>query len=190
MGVGSASRRTGRSSGPCGPQRVLKAGSCVSPRQRSRRHYAARRPRRSAVRGRSVGHHYWVPSRRRDEPGSDRAECFIPAGVSLTDAVRQALEGFHACTAFEPSNGEVDTIEPVFVGTGDPPDFVGEPGVLLTWHQSQARFGLVIGISRLAWQSAGLEAAPFYLRLAVDEPHAPSPDGSRRWFLDLPSGPY
>jgi uncharacterized protein YbjT (DUF2867 family) len=72
----------------------------------------------------------------------------------------------------------------------DRPDFIGEPGVLLTWHQGAAQFGVVIAIGRLAWQSAGLESVPFYLRLAVDEPHRPAPEGSRRWFLDLPSGPY
>jgi hypothetical protein len=106
------------------------------------------------------------------------------------EAVRQAIDSFRACRAFEPSSGSVETIEAVEVGAGEPPDFVGEPGVLLTWRQPAGRFGLLIAIDRLVWQAGGLDETGFYLRLAVDEPHRPAVDGSRRWFLDLPSGPY
>jgi hypothetical protein len=35
-------------------------------------------------------------------------------------------------------------------------------------------------IGRLAEQSGGLSAVPFYLRLVIDEPHVPTPDSSRQ----------
>jgi hypothetical protein len=108
----------------------------------------------------------------------------IPPSTSLADAARQAVEGFLASTAFHPSTGEVDSIEVVGVAEA------AEPHVRMTWHQGEHLFGLLIPISRLAVESGGLDAVPFYLRLAMDEPHSPTEDGSRHWFSDLPSGPY
>jgi hypothetical protein len=36
--------------------------------------------------------------------------------LDLREAARQAIDGFHTCTVFEPSNGEVEKIELVEVG--------------------------------------------------------------------------
>jgi hypothetical protein len=78
----------------------------------------------------------------------------------------------------------------VWVSRGAPPDLEPEPGIRLTWRQPDGRFGLLMPIRRLAEQSGGLGSVPFYLRLAVDEPHGPTADGAVMWFSDLPSGPY
>jgi hypothetical protein len=107
--------------------------------------------------------------------------------MPLEQAVQRALEGFLASTAFQPSNGEVESVEVVEVVEVEE---TSEPGIRLTWHQGQHAFGLLIPITRLAYESGGLDQAPWYLRLAVDEPHEPAPNGERRWFSDLPSGPY
>jgi hypothetical protein len=121
---------------------------------------------------------------------SDVDEPPIPRGLTLTDAAQQAVEGFRTSTAFQPSTGEVDSIGVVHVGGGQPPEDVAEPGVEMTWHQGKHRFGLLMPITRLAAEAGGLGAVPFYLRVAIDEPHRPTADGTRRWFSDLPSGPY
>ena len=63
-------------------------------------------------------------------------------------------------------------------------------GVAVRWRQGTREFGLLMPIERLARQSGGLDGVPFYLREAVCEPHDASPDGTRTWFTDLPSGPY
>jgi hypothetical protein len=60
----------------------------------------------------------------------------------------------------------------------------------MQWRQGDQEFGLLMPIERLAHQAAGLDSVPFYLRLAVDEPHNQSPQETRTWFTDLPSGPY
>jgi hypothetical protein len=60
----------------------------------------------------------------------------------------------------------------------------------MKWHQGEHQFGLLMPITRLATQAGDLDGVAFYLRLAVDEPHEPSPNGERRWFSNLPSGPY
>lgn len=57
----------------------------------------------------------------------------------MLDAARQAVDGFHASTAFEPSSGEVESIEAVWMSRGVPPD--SEPGIRLTWRQPQAGSG-------------------------------------------------
>ena len=106
------------------------------------------------------------------------------------DAARQAVDGFHSSRSSGRNGGEVESIEVVWVSRGAPPDLQPEPGVRLSWRQRQGRFGLLMPIQRLAEQSGSLEMVPFYLRLAVDEPHgAPAPEAVM-WFGDLPSGPY
>jgi hypothetical protein len=137
-----------------------------------------------------VRHNLCVPFRVRKNGGHLPEEPSIPAGMALTDAAQQAIDGFLASTALQPSMGEVDGVELVRVSDGQVSEHQGEPGVQLTWHQGEHRFGLLIPISRLAAESGGLDAVPFYLRLAIDEPHSPTPYGSRHWFSDLPSGPY
>jgi hypothetical protein len=80
-------------------------------------------------------------------------------------------------------SGHLDEIEVIYVGEGS------EPGLRMTWHQGADRFGLLNSVGRLAEQAGGLDALPFYLRLAIDEPHGPVPHASRQWFLALPSAP-
>jgi hypothetical protein len=58
------------------------------------------------------------------------------------------------------------------------------------WKTSSNRFGLLNSVRSLAEQAGGLDALPFYLRLAIHEPRGPVPDASRMWFLDLPTAPY
>ncbi|MCU1675378.1 MAG: hypothetical protein JWM93_136 [Frankiales bacterium] len=60
----------------------------------------------------------------------------------------------------------------------------------MRWRQGPNQFGLLIAMSRLVRQAGDVSQLAPYLKLAVDEPHVPSPDGSRVWFFDLPSGPY
>lgn len=106
------------------------------------------------------------------------------------DAARRAVEGFRSSRSSGRNAGEVESIEVVWVSRGAPPDLGPEPGVRLTWRQREGRFGLLMPIERLAEQSGSLEMVPFYLRLAVDEPHgAPDPE-TVMWFSNLPSGPY
>lgn len=112
----------------------------------------------------------------------------IPAGVSLLDAARQAVAGLREAAPWDPPNGVLDSVDVVHVCPT--PDGAWEPGVVMTWHQGENLFGLVIAIGRLARESGGLEAVPTYLMLAIDEPHGPTEDGSRLWFFDLPSGSY
>lgn len=114
----------------------------------------------------------------------------MPSGMTLLDAARQAVAGFHASTAFQPSGGEVESIEVVWMSRGSAPNLEPEPGIRLTWRQSGNRFGLLMTIRRLAERSGGLDSVPFYLRLAVDEPHGSSADGAALWFSDLPSSPF
>lgn len=113
----------------------------------------------------------------------------IPRGVALIDAARQTVAAFIAAPPTESPFHEVEGVEVVQVSTGPWPS-KDEPGVELRWRQGENRYGLLIPIERLARQSGGLDGAPFYLRLAVDEPHGPVPEGTRLWFSDLPSGPY
>jgi hypothetical protein len=60
--------------------------------------------------------------------------------VTLLDAARQVIDGFHASTAFEPLGGEVESIEVVWVSWGQ--DLEREPGIRLTWRQPGGRFGV------------------------------------------------
>ena len=60
----------------------------------------------------------------------------------------------------------------------------------MQWRQGLKQFGLLMPIDRLAHQAGGLDSVPFYLGLAVDEPHDQPQEGTRTWFTDLPSGPY
>ena len=100
------------------------------------------------------------------------------------------MQRFQASQPWESAGGEVEEIEVVHVAAGSHPDAPGEPGLSMTWHQDSDSYGLVMPIARLAAQAGDLDAVPFYLRLAIDEPHRSSPDGSRVWFFDLPAGPY
>jgi hypothetical protein len=60
----------------------------------------------------------------------------------------------------------------------------------MRWRQGSNLYGLLMPLGRLVDQAGDIAQVPFYLQLAVDEPHAEAPDGTRLWFQDLPSGPY
>jgi hypothetical protein len=113
----------------------------------------------------------------------------LPSGAISFDAAQEAVAGFYACTAFEPSSGEVASIEVVSMNDRSAANSEDEPGICLTWRQAENQFGLLMTLRRLAEQSGGLDSVPFYLRLAVDEPHGPTAGGAVRWFSDLPSSP-
>jgi hypothetical protein len=118
----------------------------------------------------------------------------LPSGVTQVDAARQAVAGFLAGPPDWPdelraSDAEVDQVEVVELRSGQAP-VATAVGVALQWRQGSHLFGLLMPIERLARQAGGLEGVPFYLRLAVIEPHGGSSVGTRTWFTDLPSGPY
>jgi hypothetical protein len=112
----------------------------------------------------------------------------IPADVSLLDAARRAVTSLRELSPWDPPGGVLDTVEVAHVCRT--PDADRVPAVVMTWHQDENLFGLVMPIERLAFQSGDLDAVPTYLMVAIDEPHGPTEDGSRLWFLDLPSGPF
>ena len=85
--------------------------------------------------------------------------------------------------------GLLEHIEVVAVAAGNV-GLLAEPGLLMRWRQNDQPFALLAPVRRLAEQAGGLDALPFYLDLARDEPHAPGADGMTVWFTDLPSGPY
>lgn len=89
----------------------------------------------------------------------------------------------------DPPYGELDAIEVVHCCAGQEPSEM-VPGVELRWHQGDNEFGILTPIDRLALQSGGLSGVPFYLHLALHEPHGEAPAGTRLWLNDLPSGPY
>lgn len=113
----------------------------------------------------------------------------IPPGVTLVEAAQQAVAGFLAASPIDPLYGELDSIEVVHASTGPAPSDI-VPGFELRWHQGDNRFGILTPIERLALQAGGLAGVPFYLHLALHEPHREAPGGTRLWFNDLPSGPY
>ena len=101
-----------------------------------------------------------------------------------------AAEAVRTAPADDPSpGGDLDGIEVVYIGEGSEVGWAGEPGLLMTWQQDGKRFGLLASLRRLAGQAGGLDALPFYLRLAIDEPHWPASNAGRHWFLELPTAP-
>jgi hypothetical protein len=124
-------------------------------------------------------------------PGAE--EPAIPKGVALVDAAQQVVREFLAEATGELWKDDLDTIDVVYVSNGQASErgwSEPEPGVRMTWHQGANRFGLLISINRLAEESGDLGGVPFFLRVAIREPHGPTADGSRLWFLHLPSGTY
>jgi hypothetical protein len=86
-------------------------------------------------------------------------------------------------------SGDLQSIEAVHVGRGwSASDVV--PGIEMRWRQGSDLYGLLMPLERLVDEAGDLAQVPFYLRLAVDEPHGEVPEGTRLWFQDLPSGPY
>ncbi len=113
--------------------------------------------------------------------------------VAVDDALAGAadvVERLRSASPWVPAGGVLDSVDVVHVGVGQQVGQAYEPGVRMKWHQGESRFGLLMSIRRLAEQSAGIDSVPFYLQFAVDEPHEGAPDGSRVWFVDLPSAPY
>lgn len=102
-------------------------------------------------------------------------------------AAQEAVAAFLAHAPIG-DHGEVEVVEVVHLRSDQ--DSATVPGVSLQWRQGPHEFGLLMPIDRLISQAGGLDGVAFYLHLAVDEPHGGSPDGTRAWFTDLPSGPY
>jgi hypothetical protein len=112
------------------------------------------------------------------------------AATTSWERAENAVASFHACKAFEPSNGRVRAIEVVWISQASRGGNDLTAGIRLTWTQGPWSFGLLMPIDRLIEQSGDAESVGFYLRLAVDEPHGPTPNAAAAWFTDLPSGPY
>lgn len=114
----------------------------------------------------------------------------LPAGIDLRAAALVAVEAVRTAAPKDLTSGcELDDIEVVYIAEGYQIGQDPEPGLRMTWHQADAQFGLLNSVRRLAEQAGGLDALPFYLWLAIDEPHGPVPDARRLWFLYLPSAP-
>jgi hypothetical protein len=110
----------------------------------------------------------WI---RRGARSSDDDESPLPRGVSQAEAARQVVA---ALLADPPeSDAEIEGVEEVQLRSGQWP-VTTTHGVAMQWRQGGNEFGLLIPIERLARQAGGLDAVPFYLGLAVDEPHNPS----------------
>ena len=107
----------------------------------------------------------------------------LPAGIDLYAAALVVVEEVSSPPPDPAPGGELDDIEVIYIGERP------EPGLRMTWHQGAYRFGLLNSVRRLAEQAGGLDALPFYLRLAIDESHEPAPNAGRHWFLDLPTAP-
>lgn len=138
----------------------------------------------SAAPVQQVGHPVGVRLRRSSGPsrgGQLRA-------VDMAAEGRAVVERIRASRRPETTYGALESIEMVQVGEGERMDQFPEHGLRMTWRQDDAAFGLLMSMGRLVAQSGSVESIEFYLRLAIDEPHSPAPDGSRLWFLDLPSG--
>jgi hypothetical protein len=103
------------------------------------------------------------------------------------EQVVQIIDRFRSSAALEPLGGEVGELEAVWVSREGGLAGNDEAAVRMTWRQASNHFGLLMPLSRLLKQSGDLDGAAFALRLAVDEPHEPSPDGTTLWFEDLPT---
>jgi hypothetical protein len=115
----------------------------------------------------------------------------LPSGIDALAAASVVAEAVRTPLSDDPdATGELDDIEVVYLGEGQQVGQAPKPGLRMTWHQGTNRFGLLSSVSRLAEQAGGLDALPFYLRLAIDEPHGPVPANARLWFIDLPTAPY
>jgi hypothetical protein len=105
------------------------------------------------------------------------------------EQVQTLVDLFTRSTAFDPLGGVVEGIHAVWVSQKGRWGADVEAGVRLTWRQADNQYGLLMPLSRLLQQTGDLDSAAFYLRLAVDEPHGPTPDGTILWFEDLPTAP-
>jgi hypothetical protein len=119
--------------------------------------------------------------------GNERNVFHLPAGTDPKAAAHVVAEAVRTTSV---TGGDLEDIDVVYIGEGNQVGQDPEPGLRMTWHQESNRFGLLNSVRHLAEQAGGLDALPFYLWLAIDEPHGPVPDAGRLWFLDLPSGPY
>ena len=121
--------------------------------------------------------------------GDQKQTKHVPADVDLHAAADRRGGVSEDDTAKDGQGGELDDIVVVYIGEGQQMGQDPEPGLRMTWHQSDNHFGLLNSVRRLAEQAGGLDAFPFYLCLAIDEPHGPVPHACRLWFIDLPSAP-
>ena len=103
--------------------------------------------------------------------------------AALALDVAQKVEGSQGWADGHP-DATLESIEVVRLGEGQ------EPGLLMRWRQGPNPFGLLSSVRRLLEATGTEETMPFYLGLAIDEPHRPAPDGVRVWFTELPSGPH
>jgi hypothetical protein len=127
----------------------------------------------------------WI---RRGARSPDEEQSPIPLGVSQLEAARRVVAALLADPP-EALDAEIGGVEVVQLCSGHGPSTMTH-GVAMQWRQGRQEFGLLMPIERLAHQAGGLDSVPFYLGLAVDEPHDQFPEGPRTWFTDLPSGPY
>jgi hypothetical protein len=128
----------------------------------------------------------WI---RRGARSRDEEESAIPPGVSHVEAARQVVAALLADPPEALDAAEIEGVEVVQLRSGQWP-VTTTHGVAIQWRQGHQEFGLLMPIERLAHQAGGLDGVPFYLREAVREPYDQSPEGTRTWFTDLPSGPY
>jgi hypothetical protein len=127
----------------------------------------------------------WFRRRRKNRDTFD-----LPAAIDLRAAALAAAEAVKTQPVHHHQPGvELDDIKVVYIAEDEQVGQGSEPGLRMTWHQWGNQFGLLNSVRRLAEQAGGFDAIPFYLWLAIDEPHQPAPDASRLWFRDLPTAP-
>ena len=133
----------------------------------------------------------WFGRRSKTTSSEPFDQPLVPNGVTPLEAAGQVLERFLRVrdAELEPG-GIVESAEIAYIQEGQSPSDAVEPGLLVRWRQRSDEFGLLVPITRLISQAGSLEGVPFYLGLAIDEPHEPAVEGFCHWFLDLPSGPY
>ena len=105
------------------------------------------------------------------------------------EAARQVISALLAYPPEDFDAAEIEGVEVVQLRSGQWP-VTTTYGVAMQWRQGRQEFGLLMPIERLARQTGGLDGVPFYLREAVREPHNQSPQETRTWFTDLPSGMF
>jgi hypothetical protein len=126
---------------------------------------------------------------RRAPQSRDEEEPPNPPGISHAEAAARVVHALLADAPEDLDDAEIEGAEVVELRSGHWPVTITH-GVAMQWRQGRKEFGLLMPIERLAHQAGGLDGVPFYLRVAVREPHEEAEGGTRSWFTDLPSGPY
>lgn len=122
----------------------------------------------------------WTPKRRvaRASEGSS-------AATHTFEEARQAVLALSSDSRLQlPEDGDVEAEAVLLCSPGTSEARV--PAISLRWRQAQHEFGLLMPLDRLVVQAGDLDGVPFYLALAVKEPHGGSTEPARTWFTDLP----